>query len=102
MMSANKVYRKEDILKMGSQSVNAGFGIDGGPTYSIWFYKGGPNCYHRWNKRVYATFEGQAIDINTAKQIAGRKAEKLGYVVKNPSLVSQRMIDREDRGYYRK
>jgi hypothetical protein len=102
MMSANKVYRKEDIKKMGSQSVNAGFGIDGGPTYSIWFYKGGPNCYHRWNKRVYATFEGQAIDINTAKQIAGRKAEKLGYVVKNPSLVSQRMIDREDRGYYRK
>jgi hypothetical protein len=102
MMSANKVYRKEDIIKMGSQPVNAGFGIDGASTYSIWLYKGGPNCYHRWNKRVYATFEGQAIDVNTAKQIAGRKAEKLGYVVKNPSLVSQRMIDREDRGYYRK
>jgi len=102
MMSANKVYRKEDIIKMGSQPVNAGFGIDGASTYSIWLYKGGANCYHRWNKRVYATFEGQAIDVNTAKQIAGRKAEKLGYVVKNPSLVSQRMIDREDRGYYRK
>jgi hypothetical protein len=102
MMSANKVYRKEDIIKMGSQPVNAGFGIDGASTYSIWLYKGGPNCHHRWNKRVYATFEGQAIDVNTAKQIAGRKAEKLGYVVKNPSLVSQRMIDREDRGYYRK
>jgi hypothetical protein len=102
MMSANKVYRKEDIIKMGSQPVNAGFGIDGASTYSIWLYKGGANCHHRWNKRVYATFEGQAIDVNTAKQIAGRKAEKLGYVVKNPSLVSQRMIDREDRGYYRK
>jgi hypothetical protein len=102
MMSANKVYRKEDIIKMGSQPVNAGFGIDGASTYSIWLYKGGANCHHRWNKRVYATFEGEAIDVNTAKQIAGRKAEKLGYVVKNPSLVSQRMIDREDRGYYRK
>jgi hypothetical protein len=102
MMRANKLYRKEDIIKMGSQPVNAGFGIDGASTYSVWLYKGGPNCYHRWNKRVYATFEGQAIDVNTAKQIAGRKAEKLGYVVKNPSLVSQRMIDREDRGYYRK
>ena len=100
MMSANKVYRKEDILKMGSQPVNAGFGIDGASTYSVWLYKGGPNCYHRWNKRVYATFEGQAIDVNTAKQIAGRKAEKLGYIVKNPSLVSQRPIDMEDRGYY--
>jgi len=102
MMSANKVYRKEDIIKMGSQPVNAGFGIDGASTYSIWLYKGGANCYHRWNKRVYATFEGKATDIATAKQIAGSKAEKLGYVVKNPSLVSQRMIDREDRGYYRK
>jgi hypothetical protein len=102
MMRANKLYRKEDIIKMGSQPVNAGFGIDGASTYSIWLYKGGPNCYHRWNKRVYATFEGQAIDVNTAKQIAGAKAAKLGYIVKNPSLVSQRMIDREDRGYYRK
>jgi hypothetical protein len=102
MMRANKLYRKEDIIKMGSQPVNAGFGIDGASTYSVWLYKGGPNCYHRWNKRVYATFEGQAIDVNTAKQIAGAKAAKLGYIVKNPSLVSQRMIDREDRGYYRK
>lgn len=98
----NRVYRKEDIIKMGSQAVNAGFGIDGAPTYSIWLYKGGPNCYHRWNKRVYATLSGKALDIDSkeVKQIAGRKAEKLGYIVKNPELVSQRMIDREDRGYY--
>jgi hypothetical protein len=102
MIRANKLYRKEDIIKMGSQPVNAGFGIDGASTYSIWLYKGGPNCHHRWNKRVYATFEGQAIDVNTAKQIAGRKAEKLGYVVKNPSLVSQRPIDMPNQGYYRK
>jgi hypothetical protein len=102
MMRANKLYRKEDIIKMGSQPVNAGFGIDGASTYSIWLYKGGANCHHRWNKRVYATFEGQAIDVNTAKQIAGRKAEKLGYVVKNPSLVSQRPIDMPNQGYYRK
>ena len=102
MMRANKLYRKEDIIKMGSQPVNAGFGIDGASTYSVWLYKGGANCHHRWNKRVYATFEGQAIDVNTAKQIAGRKAEKLGYVVKNPSLVSQRPIDMPNQGYYRK
>jgi hypothetical protein len=102
MIRANKLYRKEDIIKMGSQPVNAGFGIDGASTYSIWLYKGGANCHHRWNKRVYATFEGQAIDVNTAKQIAGRKAEKLGYVVKNPSLVSQRPIDMPNQGYYRK
>jgi hypothetical protein len=102
MIRANKLYRKEDIVKMGSQPVNAGFGIDGASTYSIWLYKGGANCHHRWNKRVYATFEGEAIDVNTAKQIAGRKAEKLGYVVKNPTLVSQRPIDMPNQGYYRK
>jgi hypothetical protein len=102
MVNANKVYRKEDILKMGEQPVNAGFGIDGASTYSIWLYKGGANCHHRWNKRVYATFEGQAIDVNTAKEIAGRKAEKLGYIIKNPSLVSQRPFDMPDRGYYKK
>jgi hypothetical protein len=107
MMSLAKqkrVYRKEDIIKMGSQAVNAGFGIDGAATYSIWLYKGGANCHHRWNKRVYATLSGKALDIDSkeVKQIAGAKAEKLGYIVKNPSLVSQRPIDMPNQGYYRK
>jgi hypothetical protein len=99
-----RVYRKEDIIKMGSQAVNPGLGIDGAPTYSIWLYKGGANCHHRWNKRVYATLSGKALDINSkeVKQIAGAKAAKLGYVIKNPSLVSQRPIDMPDQGYYRK
>jgi hypothetical protein len=107
MMSLAKqkrVYRKEDIIKMGSQAVNPGFGIDGAPTYSIWLYKGGANCHHRWNKRVYATLSGKALDIDSkeVKQIAGAKAAKLGYVIKNPSLVSQRPIDMPNQGYYRK
>jgi hypothetical protein len=107
MMSLAKqkrVYRKEDIIKMGSQAVNPGLGIDGAPTYSIWLYKGGANCHHRWNKRVYATLSGKALDIDSkeVKQIAGAKAAKLGYIVKNPSLVSQRPIDMPDQGYYRK
>jgi hypothetical protein len=107
MMSLAKqkrVYRKEDILKMGSQAVNPGLGIDGAATYSIWLYKGGANCHHRWNKRVYATLSGKALDIDSkeVKQIAGAKAAKLGYVIKNPSLVSQRPIDMPNQGYYRK
>ena len=107
MMSLAKqkrVYRKEDIIKMGSQSVNPGLGIDGAATYSIWLYKGGANCHHRWNKRVYATLSGKALDIDSkeVKQIAGAKAAKLGYIVKNPSLVSQRPIDMPNQGYYRK
>jgi hypothetical protein len=107
MMSLAKqkrVYRKEDIIKMGSQAVNPGLGIDGAPTYSIWLYKGGANCHHRWNKRVYATLSGKALNIDSkeVKQIAGAKAAKLGYVIKNPSLVSQRPIDMPNQGYYRK
>jgi hypothetical protein len=101
MIAANKIYRKEDIIKMGSQVVNAGWGAKGADIYSIWFYKGGGNCHHRWNKRVYATFSGKAIDVNSKelKQVAVRKAEKLGYVVKNDSKVSQRPTDMPNNGF---
>jgi hypothetical protein len=101
MIAANKIYRKEDIIKMGSQIVNKGWGPKGADTYSIWFYKGGGNCHHRWNKQVYATFSGKAIDVNSKelKQVAVRKAEKLGYVVKNDSKVSQRPTDMPNSGF---
>jgi hypothetical protein len=102
MQKFGKVYRKEDIQLMSSQAVNPGFGPKGTNTYDIWLYKGGANCHHRWNKQVYATFEGKALDIKdkkTTKQVAVRKAEKLGYVVKNDALVSTRMIDTPTRGF---
>lgn len=101
MIKANKIYRKEDILRMGNNVVNAGWGPRGTDTYSIWLYKGGGNCHHRWNKRVYASFEGVGIDVYSpkARQVASRKAEKLGYVIKNPNLVSQRPIDMPNRGF---
>ena len=101
MIAANKIYRKEDIIKMGSQVVNAGWGPKGADTYSIWFYKGGGNCHHRWNKRVYATFSGKSIDVNSKelKQVAVRKAEKLGYVVKNDSKVSTLPKDMPYNGF---
>ena len=101
MIAANKIYRKEDIIKMGSEVVNKGWGPRGADTYSIWFYKGGGNCNHRWNKRVYATFSGKAIDVNSKelKQVAVKKAEKLGYVVKNDSKVSQLPKDMPNNGF---
>jgi len=101
MVLANKIYRKEDILRMETQVVNAGWGPKGADTYSIWLYKGGGNCHHRWNKQVYASFEGTNIDINSprARQIAGQKAEKYGYVINNPKLVSTRPIDMPNKGF---
>ncbi len=90
MSSAKKIYRKEDIIKMSNRAVNEGWGPEGADTYSIWLYKGGGSCHHRWNKQVYATFSGKSIDVNDPKlkRVAVAKAEKLGYVVKNDKLVS--------------
>ena len=62
MVSAEKVYRKEDILAMDDVAVNAGFGKNGADTYSIWLWKGGgllsetfPNgtCKHFWTREMY-------------------------------------------------
>jgi hypothetical protein len=101
MNEADKIYRKEDILRMSEQAVNKGWGPRGADTYSIWLFKGGGACHHRWNKQVYASFEGVNIDVNSpkAKQIAGRKAEAYGYTIKNPELVSQRPIDMPNKGF---
>jgi len=48
MTSANKVYRKEDIIAMGRKRVNPGWGAYGANTYSIWKWKGGALCKHKW------------------------------------------------------
>jgi hypothetical protein len=101
MILADKIYRKEDIIRMSSQVVNEGWGPKGADTYSIWLYKGGGNCHHRWNKQVYASFSGTNIDINSpkARQIAGAKAEKYGYKITNEKLVSTRPIDMPNKGF---
>jgi hypothetical protein len=99
MMGSTKVYRKEDIIKMGTMPVNKGWGPKGADTYSVWLYKGGGDCNHRWNKAVYATFEGKAIDVETARKIAGKKAEKLGYKVVNEKLVSTLPKDMPFNGF---
>jgi hypothetical protein len=101
MTEADKIYRKEDILRMSEQAVNKGWGPRGADTYSIWLFKGGGACHHRWNKRVYASFEGVNIDVNSpkAKQIASKKAEDFGYTIKNNALVSQRPIDMPNKGF---
>jgi hypothetical protein len=101
MKEADKIYRKEDIIRMSEQAVNKGWGPRGADTYSIWLYKGGGACHHRWNKQVYASFEGVNIDVNSPKAriIAGAKAAQYGYIVKNEELVSKRPIDMPNKGF---
>ena len=101
MMSAKKIYRKEDILKMSNQSVNAGWGPKGAATYDIWLYKGGGNCHHRWNKQVYAAIAGKSINVNDPKlkKIAQKKAAEFGYTITNDALVSKRPVDMPNYGF---
>jgi len=99
MISANKIYRKEDIIKMGSQIVNKGWGPKGADIYSVWLYKGGGSCHHRFNKQVYAVLSGKALDLPNQRQIAQSKAKKYGYEIKNENLVAKRPIDMPYSGF---
>ena len=71
MLSANKLYRKEDILRMSNTVVNAGFGEGGSDTYSIWLYKGGARCSHRWNRKLFSRKGGRSLGeaVSTTKAI---------------------------------
>ena len=101
MLRADKVYRKEDIVNMESQVVNSGFGVKGADTYSIWLYKGGARCNHKWLRRTYASFEGIKIDPTNpnAKAISSATAEKYGYRIRNEKEVSMKPSDMPTKGY---
>jgi len=58
MVNAKKVYRKEDIQAMTTKAVNKGFGKGGSDTYSIWLYKGGARCQHKWLRKTYVRKDG--------------------------------------------
>ena len=76
MVSAKKVYRKEDIEAMENKVVNAGFGKGGSDTYSIWLYKGGARCSHKWFRKTYVRKEG-AKGLGDA--ISTTEARKRGF-----------------------
>jgi hypothetical protein len=102
MVTANKVYRKEDIERMSKQAVNAGWGPRGAATYDIFLYKGGGACHHKWMRQTFVAFEeGLGIDPLSpkAKTISTNKAEKAGYRVRNPQQVAMRPIDMPNQGF---
>ena len=91
MMSARKVYRKEDIIQMGSRAVNAGWGPKGADTYSIWLYKGGGNCHHFWLRQIYKTsLRGAKSNIKPSEAISYTKALSEGFTAeRNDKLVAK-------------
>lgn len=99
MIAADKLYRKEDIEAMEDKAVNRGWGPYGTDYYSIWLYKGGGNCYHFWQKEVYINAKGINPLANDAQQIAVRKAERMGYTVRNDIRVALLPVDQDFNGF---
>ena len=110
MVQLNKIYRKEDIIAMGSQEVNetrtrqdgsvGGFGPLGDTTYDIWFYKGGKSCHHKWVRETYL----RKSDANSprAKTFTPAQTRKAGEIAPaNDKRVYQRPIDMPNQGAYR-
>lgn len=102
MVSAGKLYRKEDIVRMDKQVVNAGFGINGANTYSIWKFKGGARCHHKWMRRIYKKVGKRgSIDVKNpnAETISTNASEKAGYRVRNPKEVAMKPADMPNEGF---
>jgi hypothetical protein len=101
MMAAKKVYRKKDIIDTNSNSVNPGFGHDGKP-YNIFLYKGGPQCFHFWLRRIYKTSLRNAKQpISDSQIISYTKAKSEGFTAKrNDKLVAIPPRKMKNNGYY--
>ena len=105
MMGANKLYKKSDLVALDKKAVNPGFGINGANTYSIWLYKGGPQCVHRFIRKIYVMELEDAWkekDIRTyGKLISTAKARSQGfYPEPNNKKVAQAPRTMKNRGYY--
>ena len=101
MINAKKVFRKEDIIAAENKAVNPGWGLNGADTYSIWLYKGGGNCHHKWNRVIYLR-KGIKIDVNSplAETISTSKARSKGYKVPtNENEVSIAPINMPKQGF---
>ena len=98
MIEANKVYRKEDIIRMESEAVNKGWGPKGADNYSIWLYKGGGSCHHKWVRETYL----RKSDVNSplAKKFTPSQTRKQGEIAPaNDKRVYTRPIDMPNKGF---
>jgi hypothetical protein len=98
MTAANKLYRKEDIMRMSQQPVNEGFGPKGADTYDIFLYKGGGACHHFWTRETYKRFTDPRR--KGSEQISPAQARKAGEILpKNNQLVYTKPIDMPNKGF---
>jgi len=101
MVEASKIYRKEDIIRMENEIVNAGWGANGADKYSIWLYKGGGDCHHKWFRKIYVK-KGVKVDVNSplAELISTTKARSEGFnPPANNDLVAIAPKDMKNNGF---
>jgi hypothetical protein len=83
MLSANKLYRKEDIMRMSQNpTTNEGWGPRGADTYDIFLYKGGGACHHFWTRETYKRFTDPRR--KGAQEITPAEARKAGEILPAP------------------
>ena len=102
LIGAKRVYRKEDVEALSSK----GGAEAQGERYSVWLYKGGANCHHRWERRIYRkklTKEGKIYgggSLNGTDIINVNQAIRMGFrPEKNDPMVAIAPIETETRGY---
>jgi len=84
MISAGKVFRLEDIDKASTMAVNPGWGPKGASTYyDILKYKGGGDCHHFWQRKVYLKKDNKNITVERAQKVI-RDLKGLGISTKIP------------------
>ena len=104
------VYRYEDLTKMESDTneLNPNMGHNGS-TYSVWLYKGGVNCKHNWERRVYfrKREKGRFIadnGLDSSNPISVAKAIRAGMplkdIAKDFATANTRPFDMPDNGRY--
>jgi hypothetical protein len=105
MVTAKKIYRKEDIQQMSKNSVNKGWGLKGADNYDIFLYKGGGDCHHFWMRKTYrAKSKGLKPDIgNPNAEVSVNKARKDGFKPEvNAKDVAKRPTDMPNNGFVNK
>lgn len=104
MVRAKKVYRKEDLDR--EFKGNKEFNPKNESSYNLFKYKGGVNCHHYWQRKTYLLKDDRKIDPNNpnaAKDLIykteiAKKGIKEPNKKQQPAIVTEKMIERTDRG----
>ena len=96
LTSKEVVFRKEDISQMSFRGLNKELGHNK-QNYSLFKYKGGKNCHHFWERRVYKKKVSADTEVEASDAVQDGFNEP-----NNPKEVPVRPVDMPNRGAYPK